>query len=33
VAAFKAGRHAISIEREAKYIAMIKKRQSAVEAR
>lgn len=33
VAAFKAGRNAISIEREAKYIAMIEKRQRAVEAR
>lgn len=33
VAAFKAGRHAISIEREAKYIAMITKRQRAVEGR
>ena len=33
VAAFKAGRQAISIEREAKYIAMIEKRQKAVEAR
>ena len=33
VAAFKAGRHAISIEREAKYIAMIERRQQAVERR
>ena len=33
VAAFKAGRHAISIEREAKYIAMIERRQKAVERR
>ena len=33
VAAFKAGRNAISIEREADYVAMIKKRQHAVEAR
>ena len=33
MAAYKSGRHAISIEREAKYIAMIEKRQKAVEAR
>jgi DNA modification methylase len=33
VAAFKAGRHAISIERETNYIAMIEKRQKAVVAR
>jgi DNA modification methylase len=33
VAAFKAGRHAISIEREAEYIAMITKRQKAVQER
>jgi len=33
VAAFKAGRNAISIEREANYIAMIEKRQAAVERR
>lgn len=33
VAAFKAGRHAISIEREADYVAMIKKRQNAVNER
>ena len=33
VAAFKAGRNAISIEREANYIAMIKKRQASVERR
>ena len=33
VAAFKAGRNAISIEREAKYITMIKKRQAGVERR
>ena len=33
MAAFKAGRNAISIEREAKYIAMITKRQASVERR
>ena len=33
VAAFKAGRNAISIEREANYIEMIKKRQAGVERR
>ena len=33
VAAFKAGRNAISIEREANYITMIKKRQAGVERR
>ena len=33
VAAFKAGRHAISIEREASYVAMIRKRQAGVERR
>lgn len=33
VAAFKAGRHAISIEREAKYVDMIARRQASVQAR